>query len=106
MSYLAAHSRIVIFLLLALLALPSVSLAAPRETVYERLMRKYLPNGDFTPRQIEVIALIREGKTTKEIAQLLAVGEDAIDMQRLLIRKKLGINNKKTNLQSYLLSLT
>jgi PAS domain S-box-containing protein len=61
---------------------------------------------NFTPRQIEVIALIKEGRTTKEIAQFLAVGKDTIDMQRLLIRKKLGINNKKTNLQSYLQSLT
>ena len=61
---------------------------------------------NFTPRQIEVIALIRKGKTTKEIAQFLAVGKDAVDLQRLLIRKKLGINNKKTNLQSYLQSLT
>ena len=38
---------------------------------------------NFTPRQIEVIALIREGKTTKEIAQSLAVGKDAVDLQRL-----------------------
>jgi DNA-binding CsgD family transcriptional regulator len=60
----------------------------------------------FTPRQVEVIALIRAGKTTKEIAHFLSVGKDAVDMQRLLIRKKLGINNKKTNLRSYLQSLT
>jgi PAS domain S-box-containing protein len=60
---------------------------------------------NFTPRQIEVIALIKEGKTTKEIAQFLAVGKDAVDLQRLLIRKKLGINNKKSNLRSYLQSL-
>jgi DNA-binding CsgD family transcriptional regulator len=60
----------------------------------------------FTPRQVEVIALIRAGKTTKEIAHFLSVGKDAVDMQRLLIRKKLGISNKKTNLRSYLQSLT
>jgi DNA-binding CsgD family transcriptional regulator len=60
---------------------------------------------NFTPRQFEVIALIKEGRTTKEIAQFLGVGKDAIDLQRLLIRKKLGINNKKTNLRSHLQSL-
>ena len=59
----------------------------------------------FTPRQFEIIALIREGRTTKEIAQLLAVSKDAIDLQRYLIRKKLGINRNKSNLRSYLLSL-
>jgi PAS domain S-box-containing protein len=61
---------------------------------------------NFTPRQLEVISLIKEGKTTKDIAQFLGVGKDAVDLQRLLIRKKLGINNKKANLRSYLQSFT
>lgn len=59
----------------------------------------------FTPRQLEIISLIKAGKTTKEIAPLLAVGKDAIDLQRFLIRKKLGINNNKANLRSCLLAL-
>ncbi len=59
----------------------------------------------FTPRQLEIISLIKAGKTTKEIAPLLAVSKDAIDLQRFLIRKKLGINNNKANLRSYLLAL-
>lgn len=59
----------------------------------------------FTPRQLEIIAFIKEGRTTKEIAQLLAVGKDAIDLQRFLIRKKLGINKNKANLRSFLMSL-
>lgn len=61
---------------------------------------------NFTPRQLEIVFLIREGKTTKEIAQLLSVSTDAIDLQRFLIRKKLGLNRAKTNLHSYLLSLS
>ena len=60
---------------------------------------------NFTPRQLEIITLIRDGRTTKEISGLLAVGKEAIDMQRFLIRKKLGINKNKTNLRSCLLSL-
>jgi len=59
----------------------------------------------FTPRQLEIISFIKAGKTTKEIALLLAVTKDAIDLQRFLIRKKLGINNNKANLRSYLLAL-
>ena len=66
---------------------------------------KNIRSFNFTPRQLEVVALIREGRTTKEIAQLLAVGREAVDLQRFLIRKKLRINKKKTNLRSYLLSL-
>jgi PAS domain S-box-containing protein len=66
---------------------------------------KNIRSFNFTPRQLEVVALIREGRTTKEIAQFLAVGKEAVDLQRFLIRKKLSINKKKTNLRSYLLSL-
>jgi PAS domain S-box-containing protein len=60
---------------------------------------------DFTPKELEVIQLIKEGRSTKEIAQLLHVCPGAIEMHRHRIRKKLGLNKKKTNLQSYLRSL-
>ena len=59
----------------------------------------------FTPRQLEIIALMKEGRTTKEIAALLQVSKEAIDMQRFLIRKRLGLTKGKANLRSYLLSL-
>ena len=61
---------------------------------------------NFTPRQLEIIALIKEGRTTKDIAEVLHVSTEAIDTHRFLIRKKLGLNKEKTNLRSYLLSLT
>jgi GAF domain-containing protein/DNA-binding CsgD family transcriptional regulator len=60
---------------------------------------------NFTPRQLEIVALIKEGRTTKEIAEFLHVSTEAIDMHRFLLRKKLGLNKEKTNLRSYLLSL-
>ncbi len=55
---------------------------------------------------MEIVALIRDGRTTKEIADILHVGKGAVDLQRFLIRKRLGINKDKSNLRSYLLSLT
>ncbi len=60
---------------------------------------------NLTPRQLEIIALIKAGRTTKDIAEGLHVTKEAIDKQRFLIRKKLDINNEKTNLRSFLLSL-
>ena len=33
------------------------------------------------------------------------MSKEAVDIQRFLIRKKLGLNKSKTNLQSYLKSL-
>ncbi len=60
---------------------------------------------NFTPKEIEVSSLIKEGRTTKEIAELMSVAPSAVDSHRNNIRIKLGLNNKKANLRSYLLSL-
>ena len=53
-------------------------------------------------REREVADLIRRGKTSKEIAVLLGVSLKAVDYHRMNIRKKLNINNRKINLQTYL----
>ncbi|HOD74902.1 MAG TPA: PAS domain S-box protein [Syntrophorhabdaceae bacterium] len=60
---------------------------------------------NFTPREIEVASLIKEGRTTKEIAEFLGIATSAVDSHRNNIRTKLGLNNKKINLRSHLLSL-
>jgi DNA-binding NarL/FixJ family response regulator len=59
----------------------------------------------FTPTEIQVADMIRSGKTSKEIAKLLNVCTGTIEGHRNSIRKKLGLSNKKTNLQSYLSSM-
>ena len=59
---------------------------------------------DLTPTEIQVAALIKEGKTTKDIANMLNKSPHAINFHRNNIRKKIGLQNKKTNLRSYLLS--
>ena len=58
----------------------------------------------LTPTEIQVANHVREGRTTKEIIELMHSTKDAIDMHRYHIRKKLGMNKTKTNLRSYLLS--
>jgi PAS domain S-box-containing protein len=60
----------------------------------------------LTPKEIQVANLIKDGKSSKEIAKLLNVSSGAIDVDRYRIRTKLGINNKKANLRSHLTSLT
>jgi len=67
------------------------------------LRSKYL---NLTPREIQIANLIREGKTTKEIGNLLNSSQGAIDFHRNNIRNKLGLKNKSANLRSYLLSLS
>lgn len=61
---------------------------------------------NFTPQEIKVADLLRDGKTIKEIAQTLGVSESAINLHRQHIRNKLGLKNQKINLRTYLLSLT
>lgn len=59
----------------------------------------------FTPTEIMVANLIRDGKTIKEIAKISGVSENAINHHRQNIRDKLGLNKQKINLKSYLMSL-
>ena len=59
----------------------------------------------LTPTEIQVANHVRDGRTTKEIIELMHSTKDSIDMHRYHIRKKLGLNKAKTNLRSYLLSL-
>ncbi|MBS3759259.1 MAG: PAS domain S-box protein [Desulfobacterales bacterium] len=60
----------------------------------------------LTPMQIQVADLVKAGKTTKEISELLNLSDRAIEFHRNNIRDKLGLKNKKLNLRSYLLSLS
>ncbi len=59
----------------------------------------------FTPKEIQVATLVKDGKTTKEIASIMNVCSGAVELHRNHIRTKLGLTNKKMNLRSYLLSL-
>lgn len=61
---------------------------------------------DFTPKEMEVVTYVKDGRTTKQIASLLNVCSDSISRHRYHIRQKLGLNMKKTNLRSFLMSLT
>ena len=66
------------------------------------LTSKYLK---MTPTEIQVANLIKQGKTTKDIAELSNLSSRTIEFHRDNIRTKLGIKNKKINLRTHLLSL-
>jgi DNA-binding CsgD family transcriptional regulator len=59
----------------------------------------------LSPTELRIADLIEQGKTSKEIAQMLNLSPNTIISHRYSIRKKLGIKNRNVNFRSYLLSL-
>jgi len=68
----------------------------------KELSSRYL---NLTATEIQIADIIKQGKTSKEIAEILKMSPRTVDIHRYNIRKKLGINNKKADLTTYLLSL-
>ena len=64
------------------------------------LSSKYL---SLTKREVRIADLIKEGRSSKEIADLLNVTSSSVDIYRYRIRKKLGLLRNE-NLQAYLSS--
>ncbi len=58
----------------------------------------------FTPTEIRVANLIKEGKTNKEIADLMLISKNTVLYHRHNIRKKLELTNTSLNLRAHLLT--
>ncbi len=50
-------------------------------------------NGDLSPRESQVMRLIAQGMTSKEIASALDLGVETVRSYRKTLMKKLGVNN-------------
>ena len=61
--------------------------------------------GNLTPKEIQIANFIKEGKTSKEIAQILNLSKSAIDVHRYRLRRKVGLNRRKTNLRNHLTTI-
>lgn len=60
----------------------------------------------LTPQEIHIANLVKEGKTTKEIAGFLNLSTRTVEFHRDNLRKKFGLKDKKNNLRSYLITLS
>jgi PAS domain S-box-containing protein len=65
----------------------------------------YMSNLGLSPSEMRIAEMIRMGKSNKEIADLLSVSDGTVRKHREHIRKKLGLTNKQSNLQTFLHSL-
>ena len=59
----------------------------------------------LTPQELEVAHLVRSGRSSQEIADVLGISKSGVDFHRKKLRQKLKLTNSSTNLRSYLLSL-
>ena len=60
----------------------------------------------LTPQEMQVAALVKDGKTSKEISDVLNVSETTVNFHRKNLRVKFGLTNQRINLRSYLLSIS
>jgi PAS domain S-box-containing protein len=59
----------------------------------------------FTPTEIKVATMVKQGKKAREIARMLGISTRTVEGYRYTIRDRLGIKGKKVNLRTYLLSI-
>lgn len=67
-----------------------------------RLTMKHL---GVTKREFDIASLVRQGRKNKEIARFLGITRRTVETHRRNLRVKLGIDNHKINLQSYLMGM-
>jgi DNA-binding CsgD family transcriptional regulator len=58
----------------------------------------------FTPMEIQVANLVRQGKSTKEISAILSICEKTVSFHRDKIRNKIGLKKSKVSLRSHFAS--
>ncbi len=59
----------------------------------------------LTPQELQVATLVKDGRSSKEIAEILAVSETTVHFHRKNLRRKFGIKSSATNLRAYLMSI-
>jgi DNA-binding CsgD family transcriptional regulator len=67
-----------------------------------KLSSKFL---NLTPTELQVASLVKDGRSSNEIAELMNLSPHTILFHRHNLRSKLGLKQRKVNLRSYLRSL-
>lgn len=68
----------------------------------ERLPPDFLK---LTPAELQIAALIKHRKSTREIGEFMRISRRTVEVHRNNIRRKLGLTRKSVNLRTHLLCL-
>ena len=60
---------------------------------------------NLTPTEIQIVNLIIQGASSKKIGKIMNISPRTVDTHRKNVRQKIGLDQKRANLRSYLLSL-
>ena len=60
---------------------------------------------NLTSTELQIAKQIRQGYTTKKIAAFMNLSSRTVETHRKNIRRKIGLEGKKANLRSHLLSI-
>lgn len=85
-----------------LVSLMESRLALITSPFIRQLSSEYL---GLSPMERQVAALVREGKSSKEIARMLVVSLNTVMSHRSRIREKTGVKGTKVNLRTFLQGL-
>lgn len=85
--------------------LVDIAMARLNDIVSPFLNRLTSINLLLSPQEIEVATMVRQGKSSQEIADVLMVSLATVSFHRKRLRRKLGLSNRGVNLRTYLLSL-
>ncbi len=66
-----------------------------------RLSLKYL---SLTPKEIQIVNMIKIGYPSKKIAKIMKISPRTVDTHRKNIRSKIGLGQKRANLRSHILA--
>ncbi|MEZ4526162.1 MAG: LuxR C-terminal-related transcriptional regulator [Desulfobacterales bacterium] len=60
----------------------------------------------LTPQEMQVAALVRQGRSSKDIAEILNIAETTVHFHRRNLRIKFGLKKRQGNLRTHLMSLS
>jgi DNA-binding NarL/FixJ family response regulator len=73
---------------------PAAVKAVMRDFLEAARRGEEIPSDPLTPRELDVVKLIAEGRTSEEIGEMLFISKKTVDRHRANMLEKLGMRNR------------